>query len=111
MNAMVTPSPVCTLPLRRTSDLRCRKKASPNIFQDIKLFQLQHLFMQTGDAQAEERARIVWERGDAREAAEVLMKLKDKKRVHLFTHWLHEHPHEFASLLWIKAFNKSRYID
>ncbi|XP_060097856.1 arginine vasopressin-induced protein 1 [Heteronotia binoei] len=78
---MGTPASIaCDLPHPQTPKSCTRKKASANIFQGVGLLQLHHLFHSSGDAQAEERAQLVWERAGNRCIAQALRQLHRKQR-------------------------------
>ncbi|KAJ6669206.1 hypothetical protein lerEdw1_008015 [Lerista edwardsae] len=80
-NIMGTPaSIVCDLPQHPTPNSCTRKKASANIFQGVELLQLHRLFHSSGDAQAEERAQLVWERAGNRCIAQALRQLHRRQR-------------------------------
>uniref|UniRef100_F6T4H5 Arginine vasopressin-induced protein 1 n=1 Tax=Monodelphis domestica TaxID=13616 RepID=F6T4H5_MONDO len=61
-------------------EVRRRKQASANIFQDAELLQIQALFQRSGDRQAEEQAQIIWECAGDHRVAEALRQLRRKKR-------------------------------
>ncbi|XP_066477893.1 arginine vasopressin-induced protein 1 [Tiliqua scincoides] len=80
-NIMGTPaSIVCDLPKHQTPNSCPRKRASANIFQGVGLLQLRRLFHNSGDAQAEERAQLVWERAGNRCIAQALQQLHRRQR-------------------------------
>ncbi|XP_066549437.1 arginine vasopressin-induced protein 1 [Amia ocellicauda] len=64
----------------RLSERRSRKAASPNIFRGINLRQLQRLFRQSGDQQAEQRAQLIWGHSDEAELAQALIGLRGRSR-------------------------------
>ena len=72
------------LPGGGTPEVRGRKQAAANIFQDAELLQIQGLFQRSGDQLAEERAQIVWECAGDHRVAEALKRLRRKRppRVH-----------------------------
>lgn len=80
-NHMGTPASIaCDLPHPQTPKSCTRKRASANIFQGVGLLQLHHLFHSSGDAQAEERAQLVWERAGNQCIAQALRRLRRKQR-------------------------------
>lgn len=80
-NIMGTPaSIVCDFPQHPTPNSCTRKRASANIFQGVELLQLRRLFHSSGDAQAEERAQLVWERAGNRCIAQALRQLHRRQR-------------------------------
>ncbi|XP_034989457.2 arginine vasopressin-induced protein 1 [Zootoca vivipara] len=78
---MGTPASIaCDLPQHQTPKACTRKRASANIFQGVGLFQLRRLFHSSGDAQAEERAQLVWECAGSRCIAHALQQLRRRQR-------------------------------
>ncbi|XP_044518612.1 arginine vasopressin-induced protein 1 [Gracilinanus agilis] len=79
---MGTPASVVSEPPpgQAPVEVRRRKQASANIFQDAELLQIQGLFQRSGDRQAEERAQIIWECAGDHRVAEALRQLRRKKR-------------------------------
>nr|XP_056706128.1 arginine vasopressin-induced protein 1 [Euleptes europaea] len=78
---MGTPASIaCDLPHPQAPKSCTRKRASANIFQGVGLLQLHHLFHSSGDAQAEERAQLVWERSGNQCVAQALRQLRRKQR-------------------------------
>ncbi|XP_053160478.1 arginine vasopressin-induced protein 1 [Hemicordylus capensis] len=78
---MGTPaSIVCDMPLHQTPKSCVRKRASANIFQGVGLLQLHRLFHSSGDAQAEERAQLVWDCAGNQCIAQALQQLHRKQR-------------------------------
>ncbi|XP_048407149.1 uncharacterized protein avpi1 [Stegostoma tigrinum] len=112
MEPYTAPCPVCPAWYGSSRWVRkSRKKASANIFQDVDLGQMQALFRKSGDENAEERARIIWEKekhGD-QDIAQALMELKSRKTQLFFQH--HKTGAQFLGLLWMKAFNRLRIKD
>ncbi|XP_051883776.1 transcriptional and immune response regulator [Pristis pectinata] len=111
MEPYPAPCPVCPAWFGSRWERKSRKKASANIFQDVDLGQLQALFRKSGDENAEERARIIWEREKQGEhdVTQALMELKSKKTQFFFQH--NKSGAEFLGLIWLKAFNKLRIKD
>ncbi|XP_059803135.1 transcriptional and immune response regulator [Hypanus sabinus] len=111
MEPYPAPCPVCPAWFGSRWERKTRKKASANIFQDVNLGQMQALFRKSGDENADERARIIWERekhGD-QDFTQALMELKSKKTQLFFQH--NKSGAEFLGLIWVKAFNKLRIRD
>ncbi|XP_044292545.1 arginine vasopressin-induced protein 1 isoform X2 [Varanus komodoensis] len=80
-STMGTPASVaCELPQQQTPRSCTRKRASANIFQGVGLWQLRRLFHSSGDAQAEERARLVWECAENRCITQALEQLHRRQR-------------------------------
>uniref|UniRef100_A0A8D0H0M7 Arginine vasopressin-induced protein 1 n=1 Tax=Sphenodon punctatus TaxID=8508 RepID=A0A8D0H0M7_SPHPU len=79
---MGTPASVaaCELPQCQAPESRSRKKASGNIFQGVGLLELWRLFRSSGDAWAEERARLVWECAGEQRVAQALGQLHRRQR-------------------------------
>ncbi|XP_078079202.1 uncharacterized protein avpi1 [Mustelus asterias] len=111
MEQYTAPCPVCPAWLGSRSVRKSRKKASANIFQDVELGQMQALFRKSGDENAEERARIIWEKEKhgEQDIALALMELKSRKTQLFFQH--NKTGAEFLGLMWIKAFNRLRIKD
>lgn len=66
-------------------DTASRKKAVPNIFENLDQETLEKLFKNSGDRKAEERAKIVLATDqDLEEKAKSLMALKQRTREKLF---------------------------
>ncbi|XP_059586262.1 arginine vasopressin-induced protein 1 [Alligator mississippiensis] len=59
---------------------RHRKQAAANIFQGVELRELSSLFRSSGDARAEERARLVWEQAGEQRVARALHRLRAPRR-------------------------------
>ena len=78
---MGTPASVVSEPppWRAPPEVRGRKQAAANIFQDAELLQIQGLFQRSGDQLAEERAQIVWECAGDHRVAEALKRLRRKR--------------------------------
>ncbi|XP_072883128.1 transcriptional and immune response regulator [Hemitrygon akajei] len=111
MEPYPAPCPVCPAWFGSRWERKTRKKASANIFQGVNLGQMQALFRKSGDENADERARIIWERekhGD-QDFTQALMELKSKKTQLFFQH--NKSGAEFLGLIWVKAFNKLRIRD
>ncbi|XP_078421220.1 uncharacterized protein avpi1 [Cetorhinus maximus] len=111
MEPYSAPCPVCPAWFGSRWVRKSRKKASANIFQDVELGQMQALFRKSGDENAEERARIIWERekhGD-QDITQALMELKSRKTQLFFQH--NKTGVEFLGLMWMKAFNRLRIKD
>ncbi|XP_069756415.1 uncharacterized protein avpi1 isoform X1 [Narcine bancroftii] len=108
MEPSPVPCPVCPAWFGSRWERKSRKKARANIFQDVELGQMQALFRKSGDENAEERARIIWEkeRQENQDIAQALMELKCKKTQLFFKH--NKSGAEFLGLIWVKAFNKLR---
>ncbi|XP_069756416.1 transcriptional and immune response regulator isoform X2 [Narcine bancroftii] len=111
MEPSPVPCPVCPAWFGSRWERKSRKKARANIFQDVELGQMQALFRKSGDENAEERARIIWEkeRQENQDIAQALMELKCKKTQLFFKH--NKSGAEFLGLIWVKAFNKLRIKD
>ncbi|XP_067858139.1 transcriptional and immune response regulator [Heptranchias perlo] len=111
MEPYSAPCPVCPAWFGSRWERKSRKKASANIFQDVELGQLQALFRKSGDENAEERARIIWEKEqqEDQDIAQALMELKSRKTQLFFQH--NKTGAEFLGLMWVKAFNKLRIKD
>ncbi|XP_020667710.2 arginine vasopressin-induced protein 1 [Pogona vitticeps] len=78
---MGTPASIASdLPQHQTPKSCTRKRASANIFHGVGLWQLRRLFHSTGDAQAEERAQLVWECAENRCITQALQKLHRRQR-------------------------------
>ncbi|XP_062987618.1 arginine vasopressin-induced protein 1 [Elgaria multicarinata webbii] len=78
---MGTPASIaCDLPQPQTPRSCTRKRASANIFQGVGLWQLRRLFHSSGDAQAEERAQLVWECAENRCITQALEQLHRRQR-------------------------------
>ncbi|XP_038629321.1 transcriptional and immune response regulator [Scyliorhinus canicula] len=105
------PCPVCPAWFGGRWVRKSRKQASANIFQDVELGQMQALFRKSGDENAEERARIIWEKEEQGEQdiAQALMELKSRKTQLFFQH--NKTGAEFLGLMWMKAFNRLRIKD
>lgn len=102
------PCPVCPAWFGSRWERKSRKKASANIFQDVNLGQMEALFRKSGDENADERARIIWEKDKQtdQDITQALMELKSKKTQLFFQH--NRSGAEFLGLIWVKAFNKLR---
>lgn len=98
------PSSVAVRPssLWRLADRRSRKAGSGNIFSDVNLWQLQRLFREAGDQDAEQRAQLIWGHSDEADLAQALIGLRARshKRGHrnnrrdaLGSHWLQAFNH------------------
>ncbi|XP_054838201.1 arginine vasopressin-induced protein 1 [Eublepharis macularius] len=85
---MGTPASVaCDSPPHPQPPKSCtRKRASADIFQGVGLLQLHHLFHISGDAQAEERAQLVWERAGKQCIGQALRQLHRKRKLRLRPH-------------------------
>ncbi|XP_072335747.1 transcriptional and immune response regulator [Scyliorhinus torazame] len=103
------PCPVCPAWFGSRWVRKSRKQASANIFQDVALGQMQALFRNSGDENAEERARIIWEKQGEQDIAQALMELKSRKTQLFFQH--NKTGAEFLGLMWMKAFNRLRIKD
>ncbi|KAJ7325100.1 hypothetical protein JRQ81_018120 [Phrynocephalus forsythii] len=68
------------LPQHQTPIPCARKRASANIFHGVGLWQLRRLFHSTGDAEAEERAQLVWECAENRCLTQALKQLHRRQR-------------------------------
>lgn len=78
---MGTPASIASeLPQHQTPKSCTRKRASANIFHGVGLWQLRRLFHSTGDAQAEERAQLVWECAENRCITQALQQLHRRQR-------------------------------
>nr|XP_034989456.1 arginine vasopressin-induced protein 1 isoform X1 [Zootoca vivipara] len=109
---MGTPASIaCDLPQHQTPKACTRKRASANIFQGVGLFQLRRLFHSSGDAQAEERAQLVWECAGSRCIAHALQQLRRRQRkLRLRSHL--RPPSEMSGgtrLLELQHFSRLRY--
>ncbi|XP_040848287.1 arginine vasopressin-induced protein 1 isoform X1 [Ochotona curzoniae] len=91
--SMGTPASVVSEPppWKPPTEVRGRKQASANIFQDAELLQIQGLFQRSGDQLAKERAQIIWECAGEHRVAEALRRLRRKRppRQKLLGHSLH----------------------
>lgn len=78
---MGTPASVVSEPplWQAPTEVRGRKKASANIFQDAELLQIRGLFQRSGDQLAEERAQVIWECAGDHRVAEALRRLRRKR--------------------------------
>uniref|UniRef100_A0A3B4A4H4 Arginine vasopressin-induced protein 1 n=1 Tax=Periophthalmus magnuspinnatus TaxID=409849 RepID=A0A3B4A4H4_9GOBI len=83
-----------------------RKAGSANIFSSVHLWQLQRLFRAAGDQDAEQRAQLVWGRGDEAELAQALIALRARGQ----KRGLRSRGRDALGAHWIKAFNHLRYF-
>ncbi|XP_072293329.1 arginine vasopressin-induced protein 1 [Eucyclogobius newberryi] len=88
----------------RLSDRRSRKAGCANIFSSVHLWQLQRLFRAAGDQDAEQRAQLVWGRGDEAELAQALVALRARGQ----RKGLRSRGRDVLGAHWIKAFNHLR---
>ncbi|KAJ0066793.1 hypothetical protein NL108_002810 [Boleophthalmus pectinirostris] len=88
----------------RLSDRRSRKAGSANIFSSVHLWQLQRLFRAAGDQDAEQRAQLVWGRGDEAELAQALIALRARGQ----RRGLRSRGKDALGAHWIRAFNHLR---
>lgn len=110
---MGTPaSVVCDLAQDQSPHSCTRKKASANIFQGVGLQQLRCLFHSSGDAQAEERAQLVWERAGNRCIAQALQQLHRRQRKQRLRSQLRSSSGtgSGARLLELQHFSHLRYV-
>ncbi|XP_033835664.1 arginine vasopressin-induced protein 1 [Periophthalmus magnuspinnatus] len=91
----------------RLADRRSRKAGSANIFSSVHLWQLQRLFRAAGDQDAEQRAQLVWGRGDEAELAQALIALRARGQ----KRGLRSRGRDALGAHWIKAFNHLRIGD
>lgn len=88
----------------RLSDRRSRKAGSANIFSTVHLWQLQRLFRAAGDQDAEQRAQLVWGRGDEAELAQALIALRARGQ----RRGLRSRGRDALGAHWLRAFNHLR---
>lgn len=88
----------------RLSDRRSRKAGSANIFSTVNLWQLQRLFRAAGDQDAEQRAQLVWGRGDEADLAQALIALRARGQ----RRGLRSRGREALGAHWLRAFNHLR---
>lgn len=88
----------------RFSDRRSRKAGSANIFSTVHLWQLQRLFRAAGDQDAEQRAQLVWGRGDEAELAQALIALRARGQ----RRGLRSRGRDALGAHWLRAFNHLR---
>uniref|UniRef100_A0A8D0KNL6 Arginine vasopressin-induced protein 1 n=1 Tax=Salvator merianae TaxID=96440 RepID=A0A8D0KNL6_SALMN len=100
-------SVVCDLPQHKAPKSHPRKAASANIFQGIGLLQLRRLFHNSGDAQADERAQLVWECMGSHCIAQALKQFHRRQR----NPRLRSQLSSGARLLELQHFNQLRIED
>ena len=71
MEAEAKPPVTVAGPSRMWCGKRSRKVGVANIFMGVSVRELQHLFRSSGDEEAEQRAQVVWGRGEQSELAQV----------------------------------------
>ncbi|XP_056147716.1 arginine vasopressin-induced protein 1 [Lampris incognitus] len=91
-------------PQWRVAERRNRKVGSGNIFCGVNLWQLQRLFRAAGDQDAEQRAQLVWGRGDEAELAQALIGLRARSR----RRGLRTEGRDALGSRWLRAFNHLR---
>uniref|UniRef100_A0A8C6S5A8 Arginine vasopressin-induced protein 1 n=1 Tax=Neogobius melanostomus TaxID=47308 RepID=A0A8C6S5A8_9GOBI len=87
------------------SDRRSRKAGSANIFSTVHLWQLQRLFRAAGDQDADQRAQLVWGRGDEAELAQALVALRARGQ----RRGLRSRGRDALGAHWLRAFNHLKY--
>ncbi|XP_062375685.1 arginine vasopressin-induced protein 1-like [Sardina pilchardus] len=78
--AAEVPSPVTVAGPSRVWCRRSRKVGVADIFVGVSVRELQHLFRSSGDEEAEQRAQVVWGRGDPAELTQALIGLRARGR-------------------------------
>uniref|UniRef100_A0A1A8BGV7 Arginine vasopressin-induced protein 1 n=1 Tax=Nothobranchius kadleci TaxID=1051664 RepID=A0A1A8BGV7_NOTKA len=96
---LVGPSPRWHLAERRN-----RKAGAWNIFSDVNLWQLQRLFREAGDEDAEQRAQLIWGQSDEAELAKALIGLRARSR----RRGLKTNGRKVLGSHWLRAFNHLR---
>uniref|UniRef100_A0A1A8PM64 Arginine vasopressin-induced protein 1 n=1 Tax=Nothobranchius rachovii TaxID=451742 RepID=A0A1A8PM64_9TELE len=91
-------------PLWRLAERRNRKAGAWNIFSDVNLWQLQRLFREAGDEDAEQRAQLIWGQSDEAELAKALIGLRARSR----RRGLKTNGREVLGSHWLRAFNHLR---
>ncbi|XP_048124921.1 arginine vasopressin-induced protein 1-like [Alosa alosa] len=99
--AAEVPTPVTVAGPSRVWCRRSRKVGVADIFVGVSVRELQHLFRSSGDDEAEQRAQVVWGRGDPAELTQALMGLRARG-------WRNRSSRHTLGPRWLRAFGHLR---